>query len=339
MKIVVHIGAGKTGSSSIQAELERSAETLAEHRTKYLGLMLDHASAKHKFEWQKHSGSPVFFHQLSKEQAIEELRAALSAEIEAASISGTETLIWSNEWIFGRDDRVIPALKSFADQGVEIAPQAYVRRHDKWAMSAYMQWAIKNKQNRGPILTFKEWAGKRRFDFSNTLTRWTDELNREIEVFNYDAIDDVVQHFFNWLDVPHEIGERDNVTPSSEILAAWAVYNNRFKEPVPMNRFQQFLRRIKNANQNETSARNFKELLPSEEDIVAIRKQHENDLRRLNEILVRSDEEPLELEGPIKLPSAPSEPALSYLMLEMIFNLHDRVTALERRLKSFENES
>jgi len=338
MRLVVHIGAGKTGSSSIQSELERATDALENQRAKYLGLMLEHAYTDNRFDWQKHPGSPVFFHEIPKEQAIEELEKALSEEISAARNHGIETLIWSNEWIYGRDDRVIPALKKISEQGVDIDIAAYVRRHDKWAVSAYMQWGIKNKQNNGSILTFKQWVDGRRFDFANTLDRWTGELGEVLHVFNYDVVEDVGQHFFNWLGIPHQIGERDNVTPSSEVLAAWAVYNNRFKRPVPMNRFQQFLRRINKSNENGTSVTDFARLLPVEEDIVAIREQHESDMARINAMLERSGEKPLELAGPIKLPKAPSEVALNNLMLEMIFNLHDRVSGLERRLKQMEDD-
>lgn len=336
MKIVVHIGAGKTGSSSIQKELERSAETLAAHGMKYLGLMLDHASAKEKFDWQKHSGSPVFFNQIPKEQAIEELKKALLCEIDAAQREDIHTLIWSNEWIFGRDERVIPALKFFSEQGATIDVVAYVRRHDKWAMSAYLQWGIKNKENKGSILSFAEWAANRKFNFADVLEKWSDELGQEINVLNYDAIDDVVQNFFTWLGVSRDVGSRDNVTPSSEILAAWAIYNNRFEGPVPMNRFDQLLRRVKNANQNGTRLPSFEHLLPTEKDIVEIRKRHEHDQKRINAMLARSSEPPLELDGPIKLPQAPSEWQLHHLMMETIFNLHDRVSRLEKLLKDNE---
>ncbi|GAB5378657.1 MAG: hypothetical protein AcusKO_51190 [Acuticoccus sp.] len=138
--LIVHIGSGKTGSSSIQLTMAEQRETIAAAGFKYLGILLEYADAAPPFEWRKRGGSALFFTQGDAANRSADLYEALSREINSAP-EGT-TLIWSNEWLFGRHERILPVLDRLAEEGISIRIVCYVRRHDRWAVSAYMSTPI-----------------------------------------------------------------------------------------------------------------------------------------------------------------------------------------------------
>ncbi|MEP5625277.1 MAG: hypothetical protein ABJP82_22120, partial [Hyphomicrobiales bacterium] len=49
--LVLHIGAGKTGSTSIQFTLRQAAEKLAKQHTFYAGLMLEKLPVATQYSW------------------------------------------------------------------------------------------------------------------------------------------------------------------------------------------------------------------------------------------------------------------------------------------------
>ena len=51
IELILHIGAGKTGTSSIQETLRNNSLALNDQHVKYLGLMLEFA--EHKYDYSK----------------------------------------------------------------------------------------------------------------------------------------------------------------------------------------------------------------------------------------------------------------------------------------------
>ena len=91
MNIILHIGAGKTGTTSIQSALEKETKLLTEQGFKYLGLMLENCYDK-KYIWQnKHQD----FHQVMTQnhQIKEELYEILNLTIDNAKKENIHTLI------------------------------------------------------------------------------------------------------------------------------------------------------------------------------------------------------------------------------------------------------
>ena len=80
MRWIFHIGAGKTGTSSLQFTLRDSRPALAAAGVWYLGLMLEHAPVRH-FEWQVFGGTELF-HRLPQAEGREE-RGAVDPEGDA----------------------------------------------------------------------------------------------------------------------------------------------------------------------------------------------------------------------------------------------------------------
>ena len=330
MKLIAHVGVGKTGSSSIQAALEQANEALAAKKIKYLGLMLERGRVQEKPEWQRRNGSPRFFMEMHEAQAIEDLKRVLSEEMRLHKEAGVETLVWSNEWIGERSVRVIPALELVRSQGVDVEIWVYVRRHDRWIVSAYTQWGIKFKTYPGPVLTFRDWMKGKDFGYASILKSWLEAFGGNVSVLNYDASGNVVKHFFDRLGIEAPEDDRANVSPSPERLAAWAVFNNRFNEPVPENTFASLLRQLDNQRKNDSEVAEPSRLFPSENDVEKAREKYAQDLAYVNAILVKSGEPGLELGGEIKIPKAPSDWEMNRLLLEMLFHLHSRVAQLEK---------
>lgn len=331
MKLLVHVGVGKTGSSSIQSALETSGETLAENNIKYIGIMLERGLIAEKAEWQRTGGSPAFFTKTTLGEAIEQLKNVLESEMQLHAQSGSETLIWSNEWIGERASRVIPALKLVESQGVDVEIVMYVRRHDKWIVSSYIQWGIKYKTYPGPIRRFDDWLTGRNFYYKSILAPWLDAFGEKVTVLNYDEAGDVVQHFFGRLGILGVEAARENVSPASGRLAAWAVFNNRFSTPAPENYFQTVLRRMARSKQTSSDVPEPTELFPKPEQLAAVQAQYANDQEFVNEILQKSSEPALTSDGEIAVPGSPSSWEMDQFLLDMVFHLQQRVSDLEQR--------
>ncbi len=335
-KLIVHIGAGKTGSSSIQAALKRSEQALSDRKAKYLGMMLEHGATTDRPEWQQQNGSRAFFTGLKAEEARQQLSQALLYELSHPDHAQFETLIWSNEWFNRRSDRIIPVLKLLEQKGVDVEILIYVRGHDRWITSAYVQWGLKNKRYTGPVKSFADWVKDRKFDFESVLTPWLDAFGDKLVVLNFDTAGDVAEHFFDRIDIPLNSTSRANVSPSAEKLAAWSVYNNRFKSAVPESRFAIVLRNMQMKLENTNDVPELDALMPGESDLMSLREEYSTDQAFVNQLLAASGEPELS-DGPeIKLHNKPDGWEMDRLLLNMLFDAEARISALEERLESAE---
>lgn len=333
MKLIVHIGAGKTGSSSIQKALEASFDPLGDQNMKYLGLMLEHGSGSKIPSWRKTSGSPEFFLQYHQKDAIEQLKAVLLEEMQHPENAGLHALIWSNEWMFERAERILPALKLVEAEGVDVEIVVYVRRHDRWIASSYVQWGIKNKAYPGPIRPFSEWLKGREFTIEKLLSPWLSAFGENVSVLNFDASSDVVEHFLKRLGLPPVSVERKNVSPPAAELAAWAVYNNLYKQNIPENRFAVFLRRFRREQENSAAVPELASLLPTVDELKDLQDQYSEDRAFVNRLLAEAGEPEFDDEREVQAPKLPGSWEMNRLLLEMVYHLNTRLSALERHLQ------
>lgn len=114
IKLIFHIGAGKTGTSSIQKTLKSNEIILRDKKTKYLGFMLEFAYEK-KYEWQKAS-MIGYFHQLPSKDKKEQLYDVLDSTIAKSYTDGIEKLLLVNESFLGRMNDVVPVLKRLKEE-------------------------------------------------------------------------------------------------------------------------------------------------------------------------------------------------------------------------------
>lgn len=154
LEIILHIGMGKTGTSSIQKTLAANTAILAEQRIKYLGMWFDIIDPA----FSGHGGQKNFFRSSEDEMRLY-ARAFLKALKEDQNTHSFERFIISNESIFANIARISPfvlELKKFAKVRIIV----YARNPRNWLPSAYNQWEIYHKVDDGPIRPYAEVAGR-----------------------------------------------------------------------------------------------------------------------------------------------------------------------------------
>jgi hypothetical protein len=283
MRWIFHIGAGKTGTSSIQFTLRDGQPQLRADGVWYLGLMLEHAPTKH-FPWQVFGGTDSF-HKLSQEEGERQLRIVIQDTVARAREAGVHTLIWSSESFFDRFDKALGPLHDLVNQGVDLQLVAYVRRHDAWARSAYVQWAIKHKTAKGPVLPFEEWVKNRPPVFAPTLNRYEANFPGRLIVRNLDQAGDAVGDFLQVTGLAH-LGlthVRDNVTPDNAEVLMRAVFNTGIREAALPMLFDRIIGR--HTSFADTPDGYLAKLMPDSDDLQAVRQHCEDDRHQINQFL------------------------------------------------------
>jgi hypothetical protein len=141
LDLVLHIGSGKTGTSSLQLFLHRNRERLAElghlypetpGRTRHtrLGLYIQSDEGLDtRPSWERERSSPAEFR--------ETFRQRLFAEINE---SGLSRVLFSDEALYGSPDRALERLHEFVSEvASSLRVVVYLRRQDDHLVSRYQQ--------------------------------------------------------------------------------------------------------------------------------------------------------------------------------------------------------
>lgn len=210
-RLIIHVGMGKTGSTSIQMSLRSNEDLLEKMGVKYLGLMLENVNLPKEYSWQ-HSGGWHTLLRLGNEKSTEELVEAFAYVNDTLS-SAISTLIWSNESLFF-DFEQVNAVK-ILEKIYDIHVIGYIRRPDDWISSAYLQWGVKHKTYTGPLQSFRQWSKVLPYTVAPRIDFWKSLFDRS-DFFNFNAVGDVTRHFLE-KSIPassHEIEvQRSNDTP------------------------------------------------------------------------------------------------------------------------------
>jgi hypothetical protein len=330
-RLVVHIGSGKTGTSSIQETLRAGRQALQRQGIAYLGLMLEHAGPQ-RFPWQAANGSDAFFRSLEPAAAAAQAHEVLATALPALGARGITRAVWSNEWMFQRPASVLPALLRLREAGVQLEVVCYIRRIDGWLYSAYVQWGVKDKPNRGPIRTFRDWRKGKDFGFHRHVQTWADALGPDFRLRNFDASPDVVTDFLQ--DFAGSVAlepRRENETPYPALLAAWMVHNSGREEPVKPGRFTA-LARPSGVLHPPQGAAPLAAMLPNEADLAVARAEYREDTARLNDLLAAQGQPPLDTEGQLRDVMLPSDWEMQVLLLRMVLSLQEQVAELKAAL-------
>jgi len=289
-RLIVHIGAGKTGTTSIQNTLCTQQDKLKEQGVWYFGLMLEHASET-RYRWQKDSGFEEFMH-LNEDEKIKQFVDILEYSLKIISESKFRVAILSNESFFSENAEVIKSLKILADKGWHIEIIAYVRRHDAWIKSAYEQWALKHKTNKGRLLPFSEWVSSNPFYFSQYLRPWMESFN--CIVHNVSAIEDSVTDFLTVTGIAQEGIEirRDNTALSTEELLLRALFNDLFQEPILPNVFNRMMGERLDFNRSATAF--LSTYLPTDAELKKYIEDCSADREEVNHLLESLGQPPLD---------------------------------------------
>jgi hypothetical protein len=197
--VYLHIGAHKTGSTSLQHALGRNEDRLSEH-----GFLFPKASRIH-FAHRR----IVFALRGKGHHAVgdapdpgQEMDAIL-AEIEA---SGASKVVLSCEGLFGLDRKSVRFLR---DRLGKFDPKivVYIRRQDNLLLSLYNQW-VKTARNQFYISFEDVLRDPRRYvdDYRRYLDRWSSAFGRDnVLVRCYEQAGDVVADFQRLVGIPCDL--------------------------------------------------------------------------------------------------------------------------------------
>lgn len=292
-RLIFHIGAGKTGTSSIQRSLRDSRDVLSSCGYDYWGLMLEFAPVK-KYPWQNASEYNHLL-KLRPNEAKEQIIDVLQQSIEISAQRGVSTAIWSNELFFSRSSLIAPALKELEAAGLETHIVAYVRRHDKWAQSAFLQWGIKHKNYEGKISSYKQYISRHPVRFYPAVRGWRSLFPKSFYIRNFDAVDDVVNDFKELVGLPEQIqGVRVYESPDAEELILRAIFNNTIPGPALPELFDDFFN-YENIDPRLSVDKWLSELLPSAQDLSDTIQDAISDIESINKELSSSDQPMLDV--------------------------------------------
>ncbi|MGB1197733.1 MAG: hypothetical protein ACPG46_01720 [Thalassotalea sp.] len=335
MELIVHIGQGKTGSSSIQGTLLINKKKLRELDVVYTGLNFEHSPIK-QFKWQKPGNWHLILHD---EIAQRELLSVMKDTVISARKSGVAKLIWSNESLFTAPQVVKPILKEIQKMGVKIRIIVYMRRHDSWARSAYMQWGIKHKTYTGALLPFGEWIKANGLHFSTSLTSWVSEDWDNINVINFDDVDKLIESFFLCCDI--DIARfkefRGNDTPSNVPANLWALYNaQKDTQVLPHDLMGMFgkagviNKRYKHVELNE--------LFPTQAQLRAVYSSSSPDIEKVNSIIESFGGVPFSKNELASKDYTVSTEQMISCLLDVVKSQNDRLEELERKFEQLNNK-
>lgn len=338
MNLILHIGAGKTGSTSIQNVLLNNEDRLTKQGFKYLGLMLENADTL-KYSWQKKTTVNADFYSMSKNDACSQAYNILIESFDNAEKKGIHTLIWSNESFFDHSDYLIPIINRIKAAGINVKIVAYVRNHESWLKSAYIQWGIKHKTYKGKLQSFSEWSKNNIPSFSKKLDVYWLNFADDLVLKNLDAIangGDVVKDFLSVAAIKSDEihSMKTNMAPVNEELLLRALFNATHHNPVLPQRFDNRFEFFKpDFNSPEDYLKN---LLPTLEDFESLQKEINKDREQLNSYFLKKGQQQME-PGLIKVTDVQiDKDRLIMLLAQLVVGQSRRVDKLEVRIAKLE---
>ncbi|MGR3609960.1 MAG: hypothetical protein ACU0BN_14060 [Sulfitobacter sp.] len=235
MKLFLHVGMGKTGTSSIQNALKSAEGNLQGQGAHYLGMWFDIVDPK----YQGIQG--VRNMMTSGEDNLVATADAIFSKMQAVKAdTGCERFIFSNEDLFGHVVHIGPLIRALAEK-VDLTLVLYVRDIQSWLPSAYVQWAIRHKTQPGPIRPFREEA-LRWIETYRALDVWHREFGEWLVIRKFDKGVDVIDDFGSTtgVDIPKLEKRVLERAEDAEVLLR-ALYNNRFRHEVFPDRFNRFV--------------------------------------------------------------------------------------------------
>ncbi len=245
-RLILHLGMGKTGSTTIQAFLRKNRDRL--RREGFLAFCpADIQPDPHR----NLMDTPRFL------QAVDEVtRRLLDA--------GADSLIWSLEGFATRqfaDDpaRMQAILSRLAAADVRVV--VYLRRQDTFAPSAYLQWNVVHKGYQGPVQSFDErfpsvYGEGPRKTLDATNQNYYEVVRPWVEAFGLPHVrirpleraqlhhGDLLADFEEAAGLPERDYDRDvrsqNVTFNMELTDMLGMYASTFDGPVLPNRMDGF---------------------------------------------------------------------------------------------------
>jgi hypothetical protein len=215
---------GKTGSTTIQKSLAENRERLAAAGIRYLGQWMDLVDPA----FDHFAGFQGFLRQPDAGKLTSAQRF-LGGVDRLHRDSGADTFIVSNEQYLENLPRLAEFFKVIAAQ-VQLQIIIFVRPPASWLPSAYVQWGVVHKTNRGPVQPFGVKARQlmRQYDF---IPQWRQSFGDRVTVRPFDETLDVVQDFAGLIgvDIPSNPARQQVRSGTTETILR-AVCNNAFPD-------------------------------------------------------------------------------------------------------------
>lgn len=331
MKLVVHVGPGKTGSTAIQRSLQNARARLADQGVAYLGHMMEHAPRR-QYEWQQPGGFDAFS-RLPEQRAMQEFESVLVDSVAHARVRGMNTCVMSNESWFRRGSlvrRVIEQVRTH--EALDVLVVAYARNHASLVRSGYVQWGLLHKTYKGNIQDFHAWAADRDLSLHPRIEEWISVFGPEFKLRNYDATADVVSDFMHaaGMDAVQLDSIRAHGTPGVNEIALRALFNDMHEEVVAPSRFSRLFDAAK-LDFERPVGRWLQGLLPDQAALDHLIGALSEDREQINAILRNSGQPELGIslsKGPGS--GSPDSDALLATLFQMIVMLARKVEKLEQ---------
>ena len=303
-KLIIHIGTGKTGISSIRRSALASSSNLSKSNIFYLGKFFEHnplspttpnnylQKGAHYFRDHWDTSTEKIFHQSLSELIYNKPEGSV--------------LYILNESLHHLYHPFASSLKAFQENtGVQIKIKAYARNHEAYSVSAYKQWGLKHKTNTGPILSYTEWC--QRFEklfirYGQQLKAWKEIFEKNMTIYNYDQVENAISHFQNvlreesnnpmvTLDNPEV---RTNKTPGMDRLILHALANHAIQQQALPEQLDKLLNRHPLPSPNLANL-DLSSLIPTPQDIqkLATSAAVQEDQEIVNDLLNSSNEKSL----------------------------------------------
>ena len=345
--LILHIGTGKTGISSIRNQLTKKNQDLKANDIFYLGKFFEHSPLATKPDWMHPSG----FYRL-KDASSDFIEAELSNSLHsiAEKLPENATCIIANESLHHAPNPFAHTFTRAASSiNCNLHAIAYVREHSSYLKSAYKQWGVRHKTQKGPVLGFKKWCmTQERFSvYAKQINDWDILLKNELNVYNYSAIEDINEHFFETIKrisgISANFGietERFYETPAEEAILIHALHNNRFFSQQLPHTVNDYLKHHYKTPENPPL--NLKQVQTSQEKLLEIldTPKIKDDIELVNTIL-RQKGQPLHDKTKKSRPELEGSERQSLIISSLLSSLvsisisqHNEIKKLKDELKS-----
>lgn len=224
MKIIIHIGAGKTGTSSLQQYLKNNLDALIEEGIMYAGPCFNIFGADKG--WQRRNlGYGLPSDKITKIY-LEETKKFIAI----CKQKKCHTLILCNEAFSSNIGKLIPYLEKIK-RNHELSICFYTRKPEDWTRSAYEQWGIRHKVYEGPIISAEQYVSQKPYLIMlQTLSTLINEgLQQHLVIRNLDNAGNVIDDFCSVYDLPKYESIRVNESVGELDLSLFYYLNNPVK--------------------------------------------------------------------------------------------------------------
>ena len=236
MKVFLHVGMGKTGTTSIQAALRGGTEELALQHVKVVEELVPDVEDKRTY---------LNILQSADSEEQEEYAKSFASEVKKLSeAKGVETVIVSNEGLFGTVARIEPFLKALKSH-LDVQVIAFIRHPSDWLPSAYAQWGISHKRNPGKVPTF-EVETRRLIHLYKSIDDWYEIFEDQVTLLPYEPGSDTVAVFAETAGIELPKAEKRLLTRSEDAeLLMRAFFNDQDKGAALPARFNRIVMNTK----------------------------------------------------------------------------------------------